>query len=187
MLPCRGGPESLTCEYGLAGPSAIVCHIVCQPFGKGAAVSIWCSWEDIGWNPGGRYHYDDGRVVNEPGRFDRGRALSYAQGFSNHHPDETGEHEAPATIGVAHIAPWCVPGHFEDCDCGGHDYPECGEWLRLSVDAPGALSWWTKPGEDKPRREPVHADVLLDEQAARALAADLLKWADMPKVRPVPA
>lgn len=143
-------------------------------------MSIWCSWPSVGHDPW---------EITGPPR--GGEVRTYADGFSNHHPDATGSHELPAHVGICAIAPWCVPGHDEDGNdgrCAGcgerHDHPEVGEWVRLTVAAPTALSWWHAKDE-RPRREPMYAAVVMDEAAARQLAADLLAWADEPKVRPI--
>jgi hypothetical protein len=69
-------------------------------------------------------------------------------------------------VDTAHIPVWCVPGHREEFS------EEVAEWLRLSVMANG-----------------VHADVLIDEKAARLLVKDLQEWLNQPKAksRPEPA
>lgn len=81
------------------------------------------------------------------------------------HPDNRlalvyGEHWPAGHVSTASIPPWCAPGHEEDWDGA-----ECAPWLRLTVSAGG-----------------LYGDVLMDSGAARALAADLLAWADEPKV-----
>jgi hypothetical protein len=143
-------------------------------------MSIWCSWPHIGTESGDWYEVLPGgergpKVVHLA---ERGVVVAYASGFSNHHPDYG---DPPATVTVAHIAPWCVPGHDER----EVDEPECGPWLRLDIDSPNAVTWWTKDGE-KPTAEPIHGSVVLDEAAARSLAADLLEWADRPHLTPRP-
>ena len=65
------------------------------------------------------------------------------------------------SIHLAHIPAWCVPGHETEEE----NYDEIAPWLRLSVDAGGG-----------------YLDVVLNEDAARALAADLVEWANYPKV-----
>jgi len=110
-------------------------------------VSIWCSSPAIG------------QAANDAPR--PGVVLTYADGFSNHYPDMTGSHEWPASVEIAEIAPWCVPGHEECDECDEH----AGPWLRLSMWALG-----------------LNAAVVLDEAAARELAGDLLAWADRKKV-----
>lgn len=129
-------------------------------------MSIWGSHGDIGWD------YDENK-------FDGGEVRAYANGWSNHYP--SADVEAPASIGLADIPAYCVPGHDqsgENFTCSGcgeyHDaYPERGEWVRLDIDSLGALSW----------PEPIHASVVLDEQAARSLADALIAWAIRPVVR----
>ena len=102
-----------------------------------------------------------------------------ADGFSNHYPDLTGSHERPAIIALAHIAPWCVPGHREDDE---FRY-EVGPWLRLEVVAPETLSFWTEDS-DEPTVERRDASIILDEQAVRSLRDDLTAWLKRDKVRP---
>jgi hypothetical protein len=131
-------------------------------------MSIWVSHNDVG--------HDAWADDTEP-QPRGGEVRAYAAGWSNHYP--TTDVEAPASVGLAHIAPWCVPGWRDD----GVDYPECGPWVRLSVDSDAALTWWTKDGV-KPTAAPIHASVVLDEGAARQLADDLLAWLARPKVHP---
>jgi hypothetical protein len=153
-------------------------------------MSIWCSDTTTG--------FDDGAESQASGMSDipvGGQVRSYADGFSNHHPNTAGTHEHPACVGLDSIAPWCVPGHDQTRDldwrCSAcatvHDYPECGPWVRLDLYSPGALTWWTLDDLPNPQPAPIHASVVLDEHAARALAANLLAWADRPKVYPVEA
>jgi hypothetical protein len=119
-------------------------------------VSIWCSWEQIG---------TDYRQKRQ-----RGEARSYALGWSNHYPDR--KVERPASIGISHIPSWCTPGHEDEGD-------EFGEWLRLGI------STWKHDFADAHRKptERAYLDVVLDEEAARSLVADLTAWLDRPKVR----
>lgn len=142
-------------------------------------MSIWCSWPIVG-------HED---WLDEHGPRG-GQVLTYAEGFSNHHPDLGGEYERPAHVGIATIAPWCIPGHDQDGDnyactgCGEiHDHPDVGSWVRLTMFGERALSWWGADG--KPTEAPIHASVVLDESAARRLAADLLEWADLHLLKPI--
>lgn len=119
-------------------------------------MSIWCSWPSIG-------HNDDGDPK-------RGEVLSYAEGWSNHFPTLDGSAELPASVDLAHVAPWCVPGHDE---CGSCDQAEhVGPWLRLTVFAEQALSFWTDP----PTASTVHASVSMDRAAVEALVSDLTAW-----------
>lgn len=74
---------------------------------------------------------------------------------SNVYPtDTTG---CPASIGLAHIPPWCVPGHE------GEEVDGWGDRLRLDVSS---------------ERHHDDAVIILDETAARNLATALLAWAD---------
>lgn len=131
-------------------------------------MSIWCSLDHIGTIPG----WPD----EEPNH--RGVVMSYASGFSNHYPTTDGTYEQPAAIATASVAPWCTPGWDQEVD--DLDYPQAGEWLRLDV-----ASWeydWASGGVPTGKRE--GATVVLDEAAARSLAADLLAWADRPLLKP---
>lgn len=125
-------------------------------------MSIWCSSEDIGF---------EDRQEGEP---NHGQVRSYASGFSNHYPTTDGEWEAPAAVGIASIAPWCVPGWSPDDPT--LDHPLCGPWVRLDV-----MSWEHEGGK---ATETSYAAVVMDEAAARALAWQLLEWADRPHVHP---
>ena len=155
-------------------------------------MSIWCSGQHIGTDPTvmyeaapGMYEVDlgDGEQAHGrqpmPQKPERGNVISYADGFSNHYPDLTGSHERPAIIALAHIAPWCVPGHREDDE---FRY-EVGPWLRLEVVAPETLSFWTEDS-DEPTVERRDASIILDEQAVRSLRDDLTAWLKRDKVRP---
>ena len=125
-------------------------------------MSIWASHDPVG--------HDD----HEPLR--GGDVRSYATGWSNHYPTTDGEVEQPAAVGIAHIPTWCVPGHRDADDYD--DFP-LGPWVRLDV--------ITHDHENgKPVSGPWSHSVVMDEAAARQLAADLLKWADAPKVHPTP-
>ncbi|MFE9232028.1 hypothetical protein [Cellulosimicrobium funkei] len=106
-----------------------------------------------------------------------GTVLTYADGWSNHYPD--GEVERPAAVGLSAIPPWCVPGHSPDDHDDEADQP--GPWLRLHL--------LTRPSGpraegDEPRRITDGATVLLTPDAARALAAELTKWADLDHTKP---
>lgn len=156
-------------------------------------MSIWVSGEHIGTETWEGYEVEPGMVSIDLGdgkaraqaeedgsprvhhRAQRGQVRAYRDGFSNHYPDDT---DAPGSIDLAWIPSWCVPGHDEE------DYSACGEWARLSIDCDGAMTWWVKEG-DEPTPKPVHASVVLDVEAARSLAADLLEWADRPHLAAV--
>lgn len=139
-------------------------------------MSIWCSWPPIGHDP-----YDD---PDAPG----GEVRTYAAGFSNHHPDASGTHELPAHISLAHIAPWCVPGHDQDAPgyrCTGcsyaHDGWDVGPWLRLGLYADDSLEF----ARDRQHHTgPIATTVVLDYRAARALRDQLNDWLARPKVNP---
>lgn len=144
-------------------------------------MSIWCSDATTG--------FDDGA---ESPRTIGGHVLSFAGGWSNHYPDRFVV-ERPAAVHLASIAPWCVPGHFYPVPGGTvcetcrveHDYPECGPWVRLDLDSPNALTWWPDDDLPTPQPAPIFASVVLDQAAARSLAAHLTAWADRPKVHPI--
>lgn len=147
-------------------------------------MSIWCSWEHIGTHPtDGKWKTPEGEPVPPEGAV-RGNVLSYADGFSNHYPDLTGENERPACIELAHIAPWCTPGHSEP----DVDYDAVGGWLRLEVACPEVVNYWEKDDDGDPTIKPEGATVVLDEEAVRALRDDLTAWLECAKVsaRPFP-
>lgn len=141
-------------------------------------MSIWWSGETIGWEPEtGEITWTDGsnnKPTRFPARFERGEVRTYAEGWSNHYP--SADVERPASVNVAAIAPWCVPGHAEDC-CGGHDAPEVGPWLRLLIDADQRSGPSAEPG-------PMWAGVVMDAAAVEALRDDLNQWLAAPKVEP---
>lgn len=139
-------------------------------------MSIWCTWEHIGTDPRAWRDADTDEAI--PKHAERGNVLSYAAGFSNHYPDLTGEHERPATVAIASIPVWCVPGHDEEND------DELGPWLRLEVAAPETLNHWVKDVDGKPQIEPEGASVVLDEEAARSLRDDLSAWLGRAKAMP---
>lgn len=127
-------------------------------------MSIWCSRPHIG--------YDD----PDPDAAG-GEVRSYATGWSNHYPTTDGTVERPAFIDTAHIAPWCVP-HHEDAETT-FTGQENGPWLRLSMST--ADHNWHEPHTVTGT---THASVVMDEDAVRALVADLEAWLTEPKVRP---
>jgi hypothetical protein len=127
-------------------------------------MSIWCPWEEVGYDT----------EVGEPTTASRGEVRSYAEGFSNHYPDD--QIERPSSINVAHIPRWCVPGHRDDSDEDYCDGAPVGDWCRLDV-----TTW---DGNYKDPKGPWCHSVVLDETAARSLAADLLAWAEREKVHP---
>lgn len=126
-------------------------------------MSIWCSWEDIGYD-------------TFTGEWVRGEVRSYATGFSNHYPTTDGTYEQPSSVGIATIPVWCVPGHREEMD------KTVGPWVRLDVWT--ADHSFTDGGQFTGRYDT--ASVVMDETAARSLAADLLAWADREKAHPQP-
>lgn len=124
-------------------------------------MSIWANREHIG---------TDSRIPDS-GLHHRGVALSYAEGFSNHYPEVDGEYERPASVLVSDVPRWCVPGHEEADD------RTTGPWLRLDVNSERHV-------EGRATGEPAVASVVLDVDAARALAAELLAWVEEPHVYP---
>ena len=133
-------------------------------------MSIWSSADYIG------------TIHREPAQ--RGHVLTYAKGFSNHYPDHTGAHERPASLAVADIPEWCVPGHehtYADFDSTDDS---TGPWLRLDVNAHESLNHWVKDDHGNPTVEHINASVVLDEAAARALRDDLDAWLERPKIHP---
>jgi hypothetical protein len=130
-------------------------------------MSIWCSRPHIG--------FDDFWEPNRK-RPAGGQVRSYATGWSNHYPTTDDTVEQRAMVDTAHIAPWCVPGHDGDYE----NERRVGPWLRLGVHG---------RAQDYRGRELIlggHVDlsVVLDENAVRALVADLQDWLDTPKARP---
>ncbi len=117
-------------------------------------MSIFASFPDVG--RGEDDYYMDGTVL--------------AYGGSHHYPKPADPH---ASIGLASIPAWCVPGHDEPED---YDSDDAGPWVRLDV---------TTPTPEGDLRTTDAQTVLLSETAARALAAQLVAWADQPKVHPV--
>lgn len=135
-------------------------------------MSIWCSWREIGWEDPW-VALRKGKRLKKP---HHGDVRSYAEGFSNHYPTRAGDVELRANVGIAHIPVWCVPGHADD----ETDDHVTGEWVRLDVYT--AEHDWHNP--TSPTGKWTSAAVVMDEEAARALAADLLEWADRPKAYP---
>lgn len=129
-------------------------------------MSIWAPWATVG--------YEEPR----PGR-PRSRCpavLSYAEGWSNHYPDRSGEVEREASVDLAYIPDYCVSGREEA--------GRVGAWLRLSATSPLALSWWPRDSRSRPAPEPQFAALVLDERAVRALRDELDAWLARPKVGP---
>ncbi|MGC0251527.1 hypothetical protein [Pseudactinotalea sp. Z1748] len=136
-------------------------------------MSIWATLCHIGTD------YLDERPQPE-----RGHVLTYAEGWSNHYPNLTGEAELPAMIGLAEMPGWCVPGHWltaEDPSDGAYDHK--GPWVRLDLHAECALNFWGD-GTARPSVEKVNASIVLDEEAARSLRDDLDAWLSEPKAYP---
>jgi hypothetical protein len=131
-------------------------------------VSIWCSQEEIGydwWRPRGRPR--------------GGQVRSYANGWSNHYPTTNGRVERRATVDLAAMSPWCVPGHRDSNGMLDGAFA-CGPWLRLGIT--------TKEHDHKAPHKvlgEVDASVVMDEGAVRALRDQLTEWLDRPKVYPV--
>lgn len=128
-------------------------------------MSIWCSHDTIG--------FDD----SEP---PSGQVRSYATGWSNHYPTTTGDVEQEASVEIAHIAPWCVPGHRDigdEWDGTGFVY---GDWLRLDIYS----QQHDFHSGGKPTGAPLSASVVMDETAVRELRDQLTSWLDAKKVRP---
>lgn len=125
-------------------------------------MSIWVSHDDIGFDSWRDYK----------GKPKGGQVRSYATGWSNHYPTTSGHVERRAAIDLAHIPAWCAGGDDDD-------FTSVGRWLRLSVD-----SWqhnYHKPTEVIGKET---ATVVMDEDAVRALVAQLTEWLDTPKVSP---
>lgn len=132
---------------------------VCEP----ERVSIWADLEHIG---------TDERIHGYPPH-NRGVVLSYAEGFSNHYPETGGSFEQPSAVVLSSIPAWCVPGHT-----GSEDFGVSGPWLRLDVNTAEHDEHGQPTGARK------HVSVVIDVEAARSLAQDLLEWADSRHVYP---
>lgn len=150
-------------------------------------MSIWCSWDHIGTETYEGVEVSPGLVAIDVGgdlpdgipvvhHKERGDVRAYCDGWSNHYPTH-GFDDPVATVSLAHIPVWCVPGRDEESE-------EVAPWVRLTVDSAGALTWWTDDPADRPAPAPVHASVVLDEDAARALRDDLDEWLAQPKAHP---
>lgn len=136
-------------------------------------MSIWATLHHIGTD-----HLD------RTPRPERGHILTYAEGWSNHYPDLTGEAELPAMIALAEMPAWCVPGHERTAeDPTDAAFGHKGPWVRLDLHAERALNFWGD-GVTRPSAERVHTSIVLDEEAVRALRDDLSAWLDEPKVHP---
>ena len=127
-------------------------------------MSIWSSHRD-----------DVGRATSDSGwpeEFD-GSVRTYADGWSNHYPDD--EVEKPAAVSLAVIPPWCVPGHredFEDPDRDVEDPEDPGPWLRMG------LLTQSRRRDDGGPTIPDGSTVVINPDAARKLGTALLAWAD---------
>lgn len=158
-------------------------------------MSIWISGQHIGTDPTVMYEAGDGVYEVDLGdgkqargrqpveqKAERGNVLSYANGWSNHYPDLTGEAERPAVLATAWVPHWCVPGVEE----GDYDYEALGQWLRLEVAAPTTLNFWRKNDDGSPLMEDEGASIVLDKEAVRSLRDDLTLWLDRATVEPTP-
>lgn len=105
---------------------------------------------------------------------------SYVDGFSNRYPaPDDGKHiERPACIDLADMPEWCVPGHVNGDE---NNYVERGPWLRLGIH--GWRHDYSDPTNPAKGAEE-YATVVLDEDAAKALHAQLSEWLAAPKARP---
>lgn len=138
-------------------------------------MSIWASYGSIGWEPESQQSSDGVHWHTVPGHMDRGTVIAYRQGWSNHYPDG----DPGATVGVASIPAWCVPGH-KDAD-ESDECDDVGPWLRLDIDSPDAKAYGAGGRE---QLAPVHGSAVLDEAAVRALRDGLTAWLDRGKVYP---
>lgn len=129
-------------------------------------MSIWGSHDAVGHD-----RWLDGHEVRG------GEVRSYATGWSNHYPTTDGLVEQPAHVGIGSIPYFCVPG-WRDEDESDVEEHTVGPWLRLDVVT------HVHDERGQPTGQDTHAAVVMDEAAARLLAADLLAWADTPKVQP---
>lgn len=125
-------------------------------------MSIWCSMPSIGHDD-----YEDESL---------GDVRSYATGWSNHYPTTDGDVERPASIDLAYLPPYCVPGRRDDPWADD----EVGPWLRLGVS--GWKHNYFKPEEVLGEED---IQVVLDVAAVQALADQLTEWLDRTVVYPV--
>lgn len=126
-------------------------------------MSIWCSGFDVVG-----FDWDEMLGDPAPDTPTGGQVRSYATGFSSHYPTTTGGYEQPAGISLDYMPAWCVPGH------GGDMGDRLGPWLRLAVTSVKH----DYHSEGAPTQEREQVKVVLDPEAARHLAAALLRWAD---------
>jgi hypothetical protein len=126
-------------------------------------MSIWVSRDEIGWDTFPRRHTNIG-----------GDVRSYATGWSNHYPTVNGKVERRASIELASIPSYCVPGHRDDDDWSGS-----GPWLRLGVDG------WRHDYHNSTEATSDSLAVVLDAGAVTALVAGLQSWLNEPKVNPI--
>lgn len=127
-------------------------------------MSIWASLQGVG------EFYNEDDPQRPPGV-----VASFATGWSNHYPDPDNGPEKVASVGLALVPSWCVPGH-RDTEL----YDHVGPWLRL-----GVCSHEHDFHEGgKPTGNEEQADVVMDEDAVRSLVEQLTSWLDLPKVRP---
>lgn len=122
-------------------------------------MSIWCSLPTIG--------FDDADEPEAP----VGQVRSYANGWSNHYPSCGGTVEREAALDLAYIPSWCAGGHEDD--------ESVGPWLRLGLRS--SVHNFEAPAEVLGSAQ---ADVVLDEDAVRALVGELTAWLERPKVAP---
>lgn len=133
-------------------------------------MSIWCSFDVCG--------------ADEDGDGD-GTVISYIRGWSNHYPEHNLPHhgienEVPASVGIAWIPPWCVPGH-EDSDLDESD--ALAPWLRLDLSMHDVSIW---PNTKLIEEMALHS-VILNEGAVRKLRDHLTDWLDTPKLPAIEA
>lgn len=109
-----------------------------------------------------------------------GEVRSYAVGWSNHYPTTDDTVERRASVDIASLAWFCVPGRSEDdADAIPPDQHAVGPWLRLWVGT-------SEHNQSKPSEVlgELHAAVVMDEAAVRALHEQLGEWLGVPKVHP---
>lgn len=125
-------------------------------------MTIWASHDPIGTE-----------VRSDRARDFRGVVLSFATGWSSHYPSTGGDVEQPAAVRLASIPRWCVPGHEDE-----EDFESTGPWVRVDLEG-----WRHIDGQSTGER--VFQSVILDEDAARSLASDLLEWVNAGHVYPL--
>jgi hypothetical protein len=128
-------------------------------------MSIWAPKDIVGWE-------DQFWGFLQEKECHGGEVRTYAQGFSNHYPTTDDVFEKKASIELAEIPAWCVPGHtFEAFEA---IQTAIGPWLRLCI---SDAYQTTEP--------PDRNAVVMDEKAVEALRDQLNLWLECKKIYPL--